>query len=108
MSKSGKGSTSKGAARSVDLGWDETGPNLDSLFERSLSSPGTQPITEGAVASPADSEPWQITEGVRDLPLSLIDHNPYQARQAFSEWSIQELADSILLHGVIEPASSRP
>lgn len=108
MSKSGKGSTSKGAARSVDLGWDETGPNLDSLFERSLSSLGTQPIAEGAAASPADSEPGQITEGARDLPLSLIDHNPYQARQAFSERSLQELADSILLHGVIEPIVVRP
>ncbi len=108
MSKSGKGNISKSAARSVDLGWDETGPNLDSLFERSLSTPGTQPIPEGAAISPADLELGQITQGARDLPLSLIDHNPYQARQAFREQGLQELADSILLHGVIEPIVVRP
>jgi len=56
----------------------------------------------------ADGLPGKTMEGARHLPLDLIDHNPYQARQAFDVEALQELADSIREHGVIEPVIVRP
>ncbi|MEO8286513.1 MAG: ParB/RepB/Spo0J family partition protein [Chloroflexota bacterium] len=81
----------KRGAKTVDLGWDELGVSLDEMFARSASSTGSLPGAAGDV-----------------LPLDAIDHNPYQARQAFSPGSLQELADSIREHGVIEPIIVRP
>lgn len=52
--------------------------------------------------------PGQPTVGARDLPLDIIDPNPYQARQAFNMGGLQELADSIREHGVLEPILVRP
>lgn len=52
--------------------------------------------------------PGSPLSGARDLPLTLIDHNPYQARQAFNPHSLEELANSIREQGVIEPIIVRP
>lgn len=82
----------KRGIKNVDLGWDELGVNLDDMFARSASP-------NGSAAPPADQG---------ELLLDAIDHNPYQARQAFSAASLQELADSIREHGVIEPIIVRP
>ncbi|MCM3785294.1 ParB/RepB/Spo0J family partition protein [Neobacillus mesonae] len=38
-----------------------------------------------------------------EIPLSQLRANPYQPRKAFDEDSIQELAESIRQHGVIQP-----
>lgn len=45
---------------------------------------------------------------VRELPLDEIDRNPHQARQAFNMETLEELADSIREHGIIEPIVVRP
>jgi ParB/RepB/Spo0J family partition protein len=82
----------KRGIKNVDLGWDELGVNLDDMFARSASP-------NGSAAAPTDQG---------ELPLNAIDHNPYQARQTFSVVSLQELADSIREHGVIEPIIVRP
>jgi ParB family transcriptional regulator, chromosome partitioning protein len=55
----------------------------------------------------ADGQPGTTMEGARLLPLNLIDHNPYQARQAFDLDALRELAESIREHGVIEPVIVR-
>ncbi len=55
-----------------------------------------------------DGQPGNPMEGARLLPLDLVDHNPYQARQAFDLDALKELADSIREHGVIEPVIVRP
>jgi ParB family chromosome partitioning protein len=47
-------------------------------------------------------------DAVRTVPLTLIDANPDQPRQIFSEQSIQELAQSIRADGVIQPILLRP
>lgn len=41
--------------------------------------------------------------GVRSLPVASIRPNPYQPRVAFEETALQELADSIRAHGVLQP-----
>jgi ParB family transcriptional regulator, chromosome partitioning protein len=45
---------------------------------------------------------------VLDIPIDLIDHNPYQTRYKFGEEAIQELADSIKANGVVQPVVVRP
>jgi len=45
--------------------------------------------------------------GATKIPLSLVDVNPYQPRKVFNEESLQELAESIKQHGVLEPVLLR-
>ena len=40
---------------------------------------------------------------LRDLDLDLLTPNPYQPRQVFSEAKLDELAQSIRLHGFVQP-----
>ncbi len=41
--------------------------------------------------------------GVLEVDLKLIDSNPHQPRKNFDPTALQELADSIKMHGVIQP-----
>ena len=47
---------------------------------------------------------------VLDIEVRLIDPNPYQPRRVFKEEELQELADSIKQHGLLQPivVSARP
>ena len=45
---------------------------------------------------------------VLDLPLDLIDENPYQTRRTFDESALAELADSIKANGLAQPVVVRP
>ncbi len=70
---------------------------------------------QGAASHPAPSHPGtqpgtQLPAGdaVRDLPVELIDRNPYQTRTHFDETALNELADSIQVSGVIQPITVRP
>lgn len=47
-------------------------------------------------------------ESIRTVELSLIDANPDQPRQSFTQRSIEELAQSIRVDGVIQPILLRP
>lgn len=42
-----------------------------------------------------------------DIPLEDIKNNPYQPRSQFDENTLQELADSIKVHGIIQPITVR-
>ncbi len=42
-------------------------------------------------------------ERVRELDVALIDPNPYQPRKHFDDARLQELADSIREHGLLQP-----
>lgn len=46
-------------------------------------------------------------DGTREIPLDLIDPSPFQPRRRFAEDSLQELAQSIAVHGVVQPVVVR-
>jgi ParB family chromosome partitioning protein len=58
--------------------------------------------------SPAVAAPQPHGESVREIPIELIDRNPYQTRMRFDEAALAELAESIKASGVIQPIMVRP
>jgi len=44
----------------------------------------------------------------REIPLDLIDHNPFQTRSLINEEQLAELAASISANGVVQPVLVRP
>jgi ParB family chromosome partitioning protein len=48
------------------------------------------------------------TNMVTNLPLEVIEKNPYQTRYVFDEEMLMELRDSIKEHGVVQPVVVRP
>ena len=55
----------------------------------------------------AESRPVQQTSGMSDILLSEIETNPFQPRKYFDENSLKELAESIRVHGIIQPLTVR-
>jgi ParB/RepB/Spo0J family partition protein len=45
--------------------------------------------------------------GLRQIPLDLLDPSPYQPRMAFPQESLEELAESIRLRGILQPILAR-
>lgn len=68
------------------------GRGLDALLP-------TDPITSAQQASASLS--------VGKVPISQIEINPFQPRQVFDEEALQELSDSIVIHGIIQPLTLR-
>ncbi len=69
------------------------GKGLDSLLPRVPSA--------GAAAESEGGRP-------REIPLHLIDRNPFQTRTQFDADQLRELADSIKANGVVQPVLVRP
>ena len=49
----------------------------------------------------------EAEEGLKTLPLQKVEPNPAQPRKYFDPDELQELADSIAMHGVIQPLTVR-
>ena len=56
---------------------------------------------------PRSKKPHDPSTPDHDIPISSIDVNPFQPRSEFDEVSLAELADSIRIHGVIQPITVR-
>lgn len=50
----------------------------------------------------------ETAKDVTTVPLRLIDPNPYQPRREFEQETLLELAESIRLHGILQPVIVRP
>jgi ParB family chromosome partitioning protein len=57
------------------------------------------PISAGAASSPSG--------GTLEIPLEHIEVNPFQPRSHFDQEALKELADSIKVHGIIQPITVR-
>jgi ParB family chromosome partitioning protein len=62
------------------------------------------PLDDESSSLPAQGAPEKtILTGEGSLPLEMLRTNPNQPRKHFDEESLQELADSIREHGIIQP-----
>jgi ParB family chromosome partitioning protein len=55
----------------------------------------------------ANNELGAVVGAVTNLPLNQIEANPFQPRSHFEEQALLELAESIKLHGIIQPVTVR-
>ena len=65
----------------------------------------------GSTPEQAQPQPGAAVEGgdhARQMPLDLLSPNPHQPRSQFDPASLNELADSIRVHGVIQPLVVTP
>jgi ParB family chromosome partitioning protein len=73
------------------------GRGLKSLLS---DTPQTEHLAESRPAA-------QQSSGMSEILLSEIETNPFQPRKHFDENSIKELAESIRVHGIIQPLTVR-
>jgi len=62
------------------------------------------PVTN--VATPQQQQ-QPAAGNLNEIPLSEIEVNPFQPRQDFNQEHLQELAESIKVHGIIQPITVR-
>ena len=56
---------------------------------------------------PISSKEQVPTGGIAEISIDYVEVNPYQPRTHFDEHSLNELADSIKVHGIIQPITVR-
>ena len=78
------------------MGRNALGRGLNALIRPPEPTPAPPAQQQPAPAKSNDAQPFEI-------PIDLIDPNPYQPRTQFHEEALRELADSIRASGVIQP-----
>ncbi len=70
---------------------------------------GIRALLANAEAAPEKQEEVvrELSHTVAMIPVSEIEVNPFQPRKEFDEEALQELADSIKVHGLIQPITVR-
>ena len=61
----------------------------------------------GALLGEAAMQTAQLPSGAQLLPLQKVEPNPLQPRKSFDPDELQALADSIAMHGIIQPLTVR-
>ena len=59
------------------------------------------------IQSPPATGKGQATSGISEIPVEHIEVNPFQPRTHFDQDALQELAESIRVHGIIQPVTVR-
>ncbi len=57
--------------------------------------------------APTGSELQELSRETMEVPVDAIETNPYQPRTDFDETALEELAQSIRTHGIIQPLTLR-
>jgi ParB family chromosome partitioning protein len=76
------------------------GRGLDALFG---GNPSRTPAPAAPAAAPTAAPVAESELPVRDIPVDKIRPNRHQPRTEFDETALQELADSIRVHGLAQP-----
>lgn len=63
--------------------------------------------TDITTTNRSNTEPGAVVGAVTNLPLSQVEANPFQPRSHFEEQALAELAESIKIHGIIQPVTVR-
>jgi len=80
------------------------GRGLDTLLPARPAVPAPGAAHSASASAPAHAP----GETVRQIPVELIDRNPYQTRSHVDETALNELAASIQASGVVQPITVRP
>ena len=84
------------------------GPRPAMAPPAAAAPPPTGAAVAPPVAAPPLPKPAVAHEQMRELPLGLIDRNPYQTRLHLDEPAMEELVASIRNIGVVQPIVVRP
>jgi ParB family chromosome partitioning protein len=57
--------------------------------------------------APTGDELATLSRETIEIPIDAIETNPYQPRQDFDEEALEELSNSIKIHGIIQPLTLR-
>lgn len=76
------------------------------VFELPMTSAPAQPQTPPAPQAPAPAP--AAGDGPRSIAIDLVQRNPQQPRKHFDEAELNDLANSIRSHGVLQPILVRP
>lgn len=69
---------------------------------------GRKGLGKGLAALITDADiPVEMTASVTDIPVDLVDPNPFQPRQVFDAEAIAELTQSIRVQGLLQPVLVR-
>jgi len=77
------------------------GRGLSALLSDSADERSEVDITSPAAATPTRSS------NLDEIPVGEIETNPFQPRQHFDQEALNELAESIKVHGIIQPITVR-
>jgi ParB family chromosome partitioning protein len=76
------------------------------VFELPKTAP---PVTQQPTQASAPVPPSSAGDaGPRGIPIDLVQRNPQQPRKHFDEGELNELANSIRAHGILQPILVRP
>lgn len=78
------------------------GRGLSALLSDSPSAEDEKLETDLPVAAPSAA-----ANNLNEIPISEIEVNPFQPRQHFDQEALKELAESIKVHGIIQPITVR-
>jgi ParB family chromosome partitioning protein len=81
------------------------GRGLSALLSDSEDEKLETEVTDAHLASAAASA--SNNPSLNEIPVGEIEVNPFQPRQHFDPVALQELADSIRIHGIIQPITVR-
>ena len=75
--------------------------------KRKVLGRGLDSLLPGRPASAAVAAPERAL-AAREIPVDLIDSNPYQTRRRINDDALRELSESIRVSGVVQPVVVRP